>query len=188
MTLEEIYWIGQTIAAVAVVVSLFYLALQTRQVARGQRSAMHQARSHAIADDMLHLSQADMAAVLAKASRGDALSEEEFTQFSAFMMAVFHNIEEQHRQYREGLLDETRWRATLDNMRLNLRSPAFRAMWRLLSKRTGKEFAAVIDEVIAGARRETQLTLSDMWRTFDAEERRLQPLDFVTAKPDVRAD
>ena len=45
MTLEEIYFISQTIAAVAVIASLVYLALQTRQAAKNSRAAMHESRA-----------------------------------------------------------------------------------------------------------------------------------------------
>ena len=38
MTLEEIYFVSQTIASVAVIASLVYLALQTRQAARSARA------------------------------------------------------------------------------------------------------------------------------------------------------
>ena len=45
MTLEEIYFISQSIAAVAVIAFLVYLALQTRQAAKNSRAAMHESRA-----------------------------------------------------------------------------------------------------------------------------------------------
>lgn len=45
MTLESIYYVGQTIASGAVVLSLFYLAIQARQTERKQRALMQQART-----------------------------------------------------------------------------------------------------------------------------------------------
>lgn len=187
MTLEEIYWIGQTVAAVAVVVSLFYLALQTRQVARGQRSAMHLARSQEITAHLLRLSQPDMAAVLAKAARGERLDPAEFIQFASIISPMFDGIEEQHRQFKEGLVDASRWNATKENVRFLLRAPEMRAMWRMLGTRTGKDFASVVDDAVVQARREPHLQLSDVWHTLAAEERALQPPDFITAKQDKRA-
>ena len=45
MTLEEINYIGQSIASGAVIASLIYLAIQTRQAARISRAAMHENRA-----------------------------------------------------------------------------------------------------------------------------------------------
>ena len=45
MSLEEFYYVSQIIASTAVLASLIYLALQTRQTSRNQRAQMNQARS-----------------------------------------------------------------------------------------------------------------------------------------------
>lgn len=45
MTLEAIYFISQTIASVAVIASLVYLALQTLQAAQSSWAAMHESRA-----------------------------------------------------------------------------------------------------------------------------------------------
>src|SRR5207302_7561953 len=45
MTLERISYLSQTIAAIAVVFSLVYLAIQVRQTERNQRAMMQQART-----------------------------------------------------------------------------------------------------------------------------------------------
>jgi hypothetical protein len=45
MSLEHLYYLSQTIAAAAVMASLIYLALQTRQAARNQRAQIHDSRA-----------------------------------------------------------------------------------------------------------------------------------------------
>jgi hypothetical protein len=42
MTLERIYYLSQSIASIAVVCSLIYLALQVRHAERSQRGVMQQ--------------------------------------------------------------------------------------------------------------------------------------------------
>ena len=48
MTLEEINYISQTIAAGAGIASLIYLAIQTRQAARSARAAVHENPASAV--------------------------------------------------------------------------------------------------------------------------------------------
>lgn len=45
MTLEQVSYLSQTVAAAAVVVSIVYLAIQVRQAERNQRALMQQART-----------------------------------------------------------------------------------------------------------------------------------------------
>lgn len=45
MSIEEIYYVSQIISSIAVLVSLIYLALQTRQTSRNQKAQMHESRS-----------------------------------------------------------------------------------------------------------------------------------------------
>ncbi|HLZ76674.1 hypothetical protein [Phenylobacterium sp.] len=45
MTLEQVSYLSQTVAAAAVVVSIVYLAIQVRQAERNQRAQMQQART-----------------------------------------------------------------------------------------------------------------------------------------------
>lgn len=182
MTLEELYWIGQTVAAVAVVASLFYLAMQTRQMAHAQRNTMHLARAQEITTHMMRQSERDLASIFVKADHGERLDDVEFRQMMSFVFPIVDGIEEQHRQYKEGSVDEARWNATRLNMKLFFRSAENRALWRMLSFRAGKDFAALMNGMVEQARREPPLVLSDIWHAFRTEERSLQPPDFITAK------
>lgn len=48
MSLEQIFYVSQSIAAVAVIASLLYLAQQVRQAERVQRATMQQGRAGAL--------------------------------------------------------------------------------------------------------------------------------------------
>ena len=45
MTLEEIYYISQIVAVIAIFCSLIFVGLQMRQSARNQRAVMHANRN-----------------------------------------------------------------------------------------------------------------------------------------------
>lgn len=66
MTLEEIYFISQTVASVAVIASLVYLALQTRQAARNAKAAMHENRAETVLRHIDKKSEADIETVSSK--------------------------------------------------------------------------------------------------------------------------
>ena len=51
MSLENLYYASQIVASFAVIASLIYLALQTRQTARNQRTLMHESRVQMISRD-----------------------------------------------------------------------------------------------------------------------------------------
>lgn len=54
MTLEQIFYLSQSVASVAVVGSLIYLGLQVRSAERSQRSIMQQGREDTKRTDAAH--------------------------------------------------------------------------------------------------------------------------------------
>jgi hypothetical protein len=63
LTLEEVFYLSQSIASVAVVGSLIYLGLQVRAADRGQRSIMQQGRADRVSKAALTIATPEMAAV-----------------------------------------------------------------------------------------------------------------------------
>ena len=72
MSLEHIFYVSQSIAAVAVIASLLYLSQQVRQSERVQRATMQQARADRITQATLALADPKLACV----TRLNALSGE----------------------------------------------------------------------------------------------------------------
>lgn len=69
MTLEQIFYLSQSIASVAVVSSLIYLGLQVRSAERGQRAIMQQGRADRASNAALAIAHPELARVFQKASR-----------------------------------------------------------------------------------------------------------------------
>jgi hypothetical protein len=79
MTLEQIFFVSQSIAAVAVVASILYLAREVRQSERVQRAAMQQGRADRASNASLTIASAELSRIWQKAlSSKPDLSHEEF--------------------------------------------------------------------------------------------------------------
>jgi len=79
MSLEHIFYVSQSIAAVAVIASLLYLAQQVRQAERVQRATMQQGRADRTSQAALAVASSELVRVLQKGMAGDT----ELTRFGS---------------------------------------------------------------------------------------------------------
>ena len=117
MNWEAIGAVGEIIGAAAVVATLGYLAVQTRQSNRLARSAavlklFAENRSHrnALAQD------AELSEIMVKGLRGDKLTEVELFRFQARSDASLSFFESVHSHYEAGIIDGEdlmRWEPTI---------------------------------------------------------------------------
>ncbi|MFN3230946.1 MAG: hypothetical protein ACE363_02170 [Alphaproteobacteria bacterium] len=151
MTLEEISYIGEIIAAVAVIASLIFVGTQLRQNTRAMRITAGQAMVTTWAatsrdvfnnDDLLRdvtrsVTGADglddMAGIRANFWFGNALRQGEFNYFN----------------WKSGDLDERYWRQTDGALAIGLSSELGRGAWERLKPLHSAEFAAIMDKHVA---------------------------------------
>ncbi len=111
LTLENIYFIGQTIAAVAIVVSLIYVGLQVRQNTTATQTASAQAYVSSD-NEIVGLINASpkLADVLHQGANGlSALKGGDLIRFMAFLDVLFISYQSFHLQWKRGTLDEALW-------------------------------------------------------------------------------
>jgi len=133
MTLEDIYFISQIIAAVAIVASLIFVGLQIRQSDRIQRAVMRQSRADRIIGVFRNAAEPHMLAASAKAAVSpETMSVEEIQSLRAGIMALILNLEDQMWQQKQGLLDDASVQRTKHAGARMMASPAMRAMWQLM--------------------------------------------------------
>ena len=90
MTLEQIFYLSQSIASVAVVGSLIYLGLQVRSAERSQRAIMQQGRADRASNAALAIASPELAHVFQRGVAGDpTLTREELTQWMMICRALF---------------------------------------------------------------------------------------------------
>jgi len=111
MSLEQIFYLSQSIAAFAVLASLLYLAQQVRQAERVQRATMQQGRADRTSQTSLAAANPELACVLQKGMAGDTtLTREEFTQWMWICRALFLSGEDWHRHRFHKARTRTLWR------------------------------------------------------------------------------
>jgi hypothetical protein len=146
---EAISAIGQLVGALAVVISLFYLAREVRSSAHATRHAA----MRSTLDSFNRLSQlitehSDLAELYYRGLDDfEALEGVDCARFGAIMHQVFRNMEDVYHQHLRGHLDPHLWHGIEGFMRSFNANPGVQAWWRSHSHWfSGEEFAKFIDQ------------------------------------------
>jgi hypothetical protein len=153
MSLEQIFYISQSIAAVAVVASIVYLALQVRQSERIQRAMVQQGRADRASHRAMLMAAPELARVVQRGMAGNQeLTREEFNQWTLICRSLFLTVEDSYLQRKAGLLDDAAYHSFEAGTRAFFSAPGLRASWRLASGQYGSETRQFIDSVVSQKR------------------------------------
>jgi hypothetical protein len=147
MTLNDLANLGQIIGALAVVISLIYVALQIRQNTNAIRSATAQTVHEHFAN-WYHLIAADaeLAQIAANGLRDYASpSEKEKVRFVATFMSFLSYSQNAFLKWREGLLKPALWLGWEQVMMNLFGAPGGKALWKERSYLFGEEFRQYIE-------------------------------------------
>jgi hypothetical protein len=134
MSLEDLGNIGEFVAAVAVVVSLIYLALQIRQNTSSVRaSTFHQSASSAADFTRAIGEQKEVARILRTGLRGieQLEDDDDRVRFVMLLHTLFRQYEDFFFQRQAGTLGSESWDAWRYSLRANLSNPGFTPFWEL---------------------------------------------------------
>ena len=151
MTLEDIYYIGQTVAVFAVVVSLLFVGVQIRQNTRATRAASHGGVSAALNEiNRMFVENADVTRLwLAGLADRRALSNEERWRFDSLARAYMHVCETMFIQARLGAGDKSVMMAEEGGIKAVFASPGVRGWWVENPYGFCAEFRAYVDRLTA---------------------------------------
>ena len=158
MTLAELSDISQALGAVAVIVSLIFVALQIRQNTRAIKAASH----HAVTDSFnaintLIMSDPKVARVWRLGMAGsELLDEDERVSFSYMMLGYMRIFETLHYQFSTGALEPKLFEAEQNTLKWVVTNPGFVAWYAVNPISLGAEFRTLIDGLI----REAQVSTS----------------------------
>ena len=151
MSIQELGSLGEFIAAIAVLVTLIYLALQIRQTKLAVSANTHQALN----DVSIHLyttvaSNESLAAAFVGANSSERnLTSTQALQFRALGMAMIRNAENMHYQYTKGLLSEERIRSSAITLQDYYRSsPYFVELWTSSNANVRSDFREWMDDFL----------------------------------------
>ncbi|MGC1389027.1 MAG: hypothetical protein WA807_13535 [Steroidobacteraceae bacterium] len=150
MTLEDVFYVSQSIASVAVVGSLIYLGLQVRGADRSQRAIMQQGRADRTSRASLTVASPELARVWQKCLDADPdITREEVTQWLLMCRAAFLSGEDSFLQHKVGALDQAAFDSYCAGVRSYMSHVGFRVAWKLQAGQFGKEFRAFVDAQLA---------------------------------------
>ncbi len=150
MTLGDLGNLGEFVGAIAVVVSLLYLATQIRQNSRIVRSTTHHASISSGNAVNFAFADAEAARILLKGGLAYAeLDLEERFRFAMLMRASFAFFEDAYLQFREGLMDSDVWDSKSRTLKETLSTPGVREWWTNSGNLYCKAFQEEVAKVLA---------------------------------------
>jgi hypothetical protein len=138
--------IGEILGAIAVVVSLSYLAAQIRNQNRESRLTAMREMSLGFRTSTAKLLDSGLTGIFVKCMDSfDVLTDEEKLKLVIGITAVFRAWEEAYIQHEMGNLDDRAWRPMLSYYTLILSSPAGQNVWILRKQHFDEEFRSFAD-------------------------------------------
>jgi len=149
MTLGDLGNIGDFLGAIAVLVTLMYLAIQVRQNSSTSRAQTRQA----LADSQINLLNSRVTdpflrAVSFKMYSGEELSEAESYALRVHILAHIRLFENYFTQYVLGTMDEEDWRAMREVIVGQFRLPAYRQAFSYRQNIWNSGFAAEVNRIL----------------------------------------
>jgi len=151
MNWEAIGAIGEIVGALAVVISLIYLASQIRVQNREAQIACAHEISVGFRESIASTQDPYIAALTLKAFRDfDGLEEAEKLQFFSISQSYLRVWEEAHYQYQQARLDEGMWRAMNTQFTDLMAAEAIQKVWALRKHTYHPNFRLYIESVKPG--------------------------------------
>ena len=153
MTLENLYFVSQIIAALAIIASLIFVGLQVRQSTITSRAAAAQALSKQYSDLNHMLLHSDVREIFARGLDGmGALNTAEKVGFSSVLSAISRTVEAFYYQKGKGTLDSKLFEGWFMQY-LDLHgNKGAREFWALRRHQYTNEFVLYLDQRLASGR------------------------------------
>jgi len=150
MNWEALGAIGEIVGAVAVVVTLAYLAVQIRQNTRVFRSSTEQAQADAHTRCLSLVAQdSDLARLYLRGASGESLDRDESLRFGFLLHVVFTQIQAAFFHRRQGTLSPEQWVPASRVAAWWISSPGAQAWWADGKAVYREEFVQLVEEMIS---------------------------------------
>jgi hypothetical protein len=174
MNLENWAFFAEIVSSVAILATLGYLAIQTRQ---NSRALLANSRNTLISTDLAVLHQAIDNPTIGLSRYKTNHTPEELAQLESWLIGLIRTREHQWFQYRDGLLDKKVWEAYSTAIPYVLRFPIERAFWEYVKDGFfDREFVAEIDRRLSDMPMATDLRPT-IERALEASGRKVKTAD-----------
>jgi len=155
VTLEQLGNIGEFVAAIAVVVSIFYLAMQMRQNTASVRATAYQTWLTSKQDVYSFTRDPNFSQIIGPAMADSRnLNEETWVTFGLFCQSWMNIGQAVNLLYEKRAIDRSIWEIEMRGLAAGFRFPGFRQWWEAGGKtQITPEFAQLIESIdISGHR------------------------------------
>ncbi len=148
MNWDAVQAVAESIGALAVVVSIAYVALQIRQNTRSIRASAHQDLLNHVAQLNLRITDDPTLATLILKARVSPLDPASVggIRLRAMNATLLRHYAHAYSQFREGILSEDQWRVFEASLRRNLRRPNTRLDWEFFAEEFSPEFQSFVTQ------------------------------------------
>jgi hypothetical protein len=147
MTMESLGNLGDFISSLAVLVTLVYLSVQTKQMVKTSQQQSHSDILARRQELMTLLMDRDFIEVYGKGCSRLPLDALDAQRFTSFAISFLSHTQDTWIQYRAGLIDEQVWHAESSIMAVSFTQPGFLDWWEHGRQFLIPEFARVIERV-----------------------------------------
>ena len=150
ITLEQVYYLGQTVGVVVVIASLLFVGVQLKQNTRTMQTNAAQAFVTMYSDATTALgTSGEVAKIWMRGMDGlHNLNSEEVIRFSALFGKIFKAYESAYVQWRNGALSGQLWSGFAVDLQDTITAPGIRQCWSVRRRWYGSEFRAYVDECV----------------------------------------
>lgn len=169
MSLDDLGNLGEFVSALAVVVSVLYLAIQIRQNTRSLRAQAHQSITTHIGElNRTIVEHEDVAEILERGLEDPTvLTPDEARRFNAYNSARFRHYDNLYYQYRVGVLEPSQWEGFSRMLRYHFMQAGLRRWWNDSTAFYSPEFVAYCAELQRDAGALEELDELDLDRSSD---------------------
>jgi len=165
MNWDAIGAIGETLGALAVLITVGYLAVQIRQSTR----AMKTSALRSVQDVVLLTEKNERyIAYLMKAQRSEKLTPEERAHMVERYLTIMRTFERIWQEHKLGSVSQVQFEQHLDLLRWAMSTPETRRMWEYLAPAFDPGFRAVVDAKVLAEHAPTS-SLVKAFRALDAQ-------------------
>lgn len=149
-SLERILQVGEIVAAIAVIISVVFVAIEIRQSSQAQVQATTQAAVSDYLDSLeLMASDGEFACLYTRAVQDfESLNGADRLRFSAYYMSTYYQLQEMHRLAEEGAIDADTWSGFHSLLQETTRYPGVRQWFALRRTWFSERFQAYVDALM----------------------------------------
>ena len=149
MSLETIYYIGQTIAVMVIIATLgavLYQARQANKIAKAELTRAQLTDAATIVESIY--TSSELSDLLLKVDARKTLTNRELLKFQYYMYSWWNNLEGAHTLYTKGFMDKSSYDQLMRTGGYLYRTNLTQSMWKSLRPGYPEEFAKEIDRIL----------------------------------------